>query len=671
MIARICILAVVTTVLFSAVSAQEADSTYADTLVDSLPPVLLDSVDISSPPGDSLTDTSAVGLSFDERYERYRQEHPERIPALSYFDSLAQYFASPRLNLRAQRDRSIYHDAGDYFRFDPSYFTLDHQITPMRKTVQPFGLSGDRLNLVINRMSVHPFDHVVEPDGLVDLNDMPTAFDHDLYVMAGPVGRLFGGRQVIAGLITLPRRPNGNEPSTAIIADKGDVSYSWVRGRYSRRFQSGKQIDASIGYRESEGPFLGREDDGYHYVGDFYFPIGARHGLRAAGQLYSRDGRLAVRPALGGATISRDRFDRYAELSLDRNSDDGKVHYELGYRHERQGSFSDGAYTSRYNHTAHGAFVKREWIMGRTILRVRIDGEYVEYKSYDDLSSRAQADATLEMARLVDGVRYALAVGGRYDDEFSFMPDAAAVVWKESSKMLMQLSVGYCERAPSLHELFLPFQQAPIYSSDIRDYANEGNRQLEPEKQLTGSLLFEWGSLDNAVRLNVTGGRITDGIDWQHQMVEDSVADYLLFSPINGDIDFVNVTLLQRFKLMEFVRFSGGGAYHFIEYDRYDDKAYTPEYQAFSGLELHYYWESKLLDLFAYGEVVYVGPYHGLVEDGLGEQLIANAKLSLGLKNFRFHLVFQNVLNQVYRQRDYLTHNGSFFYYGLVWNFDD
>ena len=425
MIARICILTVVTTILFSAVSAQEADSTYADTLVDSLPPVLSDSVDILSPPSDSLADTSAIGLSFDERYERYRREHPERTPELSYFDSLTQYFASPRLNLKQQRERSIYHDAGGYFRFDPSYFTLDHQITPMRKTVQPFGLSGDRLNLVINSMSVHPFDHVVEPDGLVDLNDLPTALDHDLYVMAGPVGRLFGGRQVIASLVTLPIRPNGNEPSTAIIADKGDVSYSWVRGRYSRRFQSGKQIDASIGYRESEGPFVGREDDSYHYVGDFYFPIGARYGLRAAGQLYNRDGRLAVRPALGGTTISRDRFDRYVELSLDRNSDDGNVRYELGYRHDRQGSFSDGAYTSRYNHTAHGGFVKREWIMGRTILRVRIDGEYAEHRSYDNLSSRAQADATLEMARLIDGVRYALAVGGRYDDEFSFMPDAA------------------------------------------------------------------------------------------------------------------------------------------------------------------------------------------------------------------------------------------------------
>jgi len=671
MIVRIGIASVFVIVFSASAQAQQADSADSATVRDSVTASALDSIDLAPPPNDSLADSSATGLTFEERYERYRQDVLERPAPLSYFDSLTLYFASPRLNQQPQRDRSYYHDAGDYFRFDPSYFTLESQVTPMRKTVQPFGLSGDRMNLVINGMSVHPFDHVIEPDGLVDFNDVPTVLDDELYIIAGPAGRLFGGRQVVASLVTLPRRTEGRDPSTVIMGDKGNLSYSWVRGRYARRFQPGRRIVAAIGYREAEGPFIGREDDSYHYVGDIYFPMGAQFGLRAAGQLYDRDGRQAIRSALYGQTISRDRFDRHAELAIDHNGHGGRVRYELGYRHDRQGSFSNGAYTSRYNHVAHGGFFKREWMWGRTIMRARIEGEYSEFQSYDDVFSRSRGDVALELARLVEGVRYALAVGGRYDDEFSFLPDGAVVVSKESLRLFWQLSVGYCERAPSPYEQFLPFQRAMIYSTSARDYANEGNRELQPERQMTAGVVFEYGDLDNAVRLTVMGGQIADGIDWRHRTVADSVNDYTLFYPDNGGIEFVNAALLQRFKLMDLVRFSGGGAYHYVAYDGFNDKPYQPEYQFFSGLELHYYWEPKLLDLFAYGEVVYVGPYHGYVEPGLGEALIFNAKLSLGLKDFRFHFVFQNLLNRAYRQRDYLSFSGVFFYYGLVWNFDD
>ncbi|MDH3889972.1 MAG: TonB-dependent receptor [candidate division Zixibacteria bacterium] len=648
-----------------------ADSTEVEVVVDSAQLATPnDSLDSIEPTVDSLTDSSAVA-SFNERYEEYKKRHVERTPSFSFFDTVVAYFASERSNVHEARSRASFHDVGDYFRSDPSYFTLDHQETPMRKTVQPFGLAGDRLNLVVNRQATHPFEHVIEPDGLIDLNDLPSSFDHDIYLLPGPVGRLLGGRQMVATLVTLPEEPSGDNPVTSISADKGDYVFSWVRGRYSRRFSRGRSMNLALGYRKADGPVSGRADDSYHYIGDMFFPIGGRHGIKAQGRLYSRDGWQDVRSDIGGQAIPRDRFDRHATVSVERSLNEGSGRWLLGYKHLRQGSFSEGAYLSRYNQTGNGGFMAREWLSGRTAFNLRLDGDYLEYENYQDLWSKTWADFTFDMIRLGDGVRYGLSIGGRYDDDFSFLPNAAAVIHKDASGWFVSLSVGYAEREPSLSELFLPEQQAAVYNESTRDYANVGNRELEPEKQLIGNIRAEYGSVQNAVGLDVTGGMIENGIDWQQIQDADSIGSFTRFSPINGDVEFVSATVHQRLKYRDLATLTSGGSYHYVDYAEFEDRAYLPEYQAFAGMELHHYLQKQRIHLFAYGEVIYVGPYHGYVVQNLGEELIVNAKFSVGLTNFRFHLVFQNMLNQAYLQRDHMTFRGSFFYYGLVWNFDD
>jgi hypothetical protein len=88
-------------------------------------------------------------------------------------------------------------------------------------------------------------------------------------------------------------------------------------------------------------------------------------------------------------------------------------------------------------------------------------------------------------------------------------------------------------------------------------------------------------------------------------------------------------------------------------------------------MELHVYWPQRLLDLYAYGEVVYIGPYHGYVATVLGQDPIVNGKFSIGLKDFRFSLIFQNILGRYYRSREYVTFRERFFYYNISWNFLD
>ena len=184
---------------------------------------------------DTLTEAQRLLIEFDTRY-RMRQKEQPHVAAksrVSFQDSLTTYFLPARWNLREDIDRSFYHDAGDYFRFDPSYFVLEPQVTPMRKTVQPFGLAGDRTAFLVEGESLHPFEHVVEPDGLVDMNDLPTALDHTVALLPGPVGLVFGADHSVATLYTLPQRLDSTGPVSSFVVDKGAAGFSQARGRYS------------------------------------------------------------------------------------------------------------------------------------------------------------------------------------------------------------------------------------------------------------------------------------------------------------------------------------------------------------------------------------------------------------------------------------------------------
>ena len=77
----------------------------------------------------------------------------------------------------------------------------------------------------------------------------------------------------------------------------------------------------------------------------------------------------------------------------------------------------------------------------------------------------------------------------------------------------------------------------------------------------------------------------------------------------------------------------------------------------------------KRIDFWGYGEIVYTGPYDGYVETGLGEEFVANAKVSAKMGAFRFHWIFQNVFARQYGARDFHLNRGRTVYYGFTWFF--
>jgi len=649
-----------------------------DTLVqiDSLPRPLAETIDDSilivfpNTDLDTLTEAQRLLVEFETRYYLRQEEQAARVEArerLSYLDSLAEYYLASRWNLRAEIDQSFYHDAGDYFKTDPSYFVVEPQVTPLRKTVQPYGLMGDRQAFLVGGRPLDPFEHIVEPDGLVDLNDLPTALDHTVAVLPGPTGLLFGADHSVATLLTLPKRLDSTNPYSTFLVDKGAYGYSHARGRYLKNFADGRYINMSIGYRNADGLYFGSSgDDAYHYTGDFRYPLGDDWEAEAEGVLYSRHGDYPVRPESDGEKLERSRFDRFGRAGISRYNDARNARYLMIYRYLRQGSAMDGSYRTNLDQTGHGVSLVREWAGATTVFRAELTGDYLQYDSWHEKHSRLSAAASLGLARLSRPWGYALTLRQTHVEDYRFLPAAAAMLRRDGEKSHLMISLGYSERAPSLNELFLPRQVVGLYGSS-GDYVDSGSLGLTSEKALQGALELGFGPPDHSVSLSVVGGKIRDGIDW----LPERTGSHTAYSPANGDIDWATAAAGGRLRIVDFLRLKGGGSYHLVEYVNVDERPYTPEYQAFSGLELHLFWRQKLIDFYAYGELSYVGPYDGYVQSELGNVVMTNVKLSFRMGSFRFHWILQNSLSKVYYPRDYWQNPGYSAYYGFTWDFFD
>ncbi len=660
-------LLVIITPHFVMAQENEGDSSQTDSLKDST--LIIETLQPGEALLDELTESQRKVADMGRRLEQFKAAR-QLPPRLSFYDSLVAYFASERFNRRQQIDRSVYFDAGDYFKFDPSFMIWDYQTVPMRKTVQPFGLTGNRLNIFSNGYQHQPFEHIIEPDGMTDMSDIPTALDGNIYIIPGALGQFLGGRQPTVTLLTTPAKTEDDQPATILLADKGWYGYDYVRGGYSRKFAGGREMSFFLGSRDTDGVVFGRGDDNSHYKASVYLPLTGNTAIISTGQMYERQAAFVVRPGLSTLPFFRERFDRSFRAALEFQNDSRTSRAEIGYQHLRQGSYLDFAYKGRFNRTGHGSFFKYERADGSKLWQLESKANILEYDNGFGQFDRFSASFFVNMIKLNESGKFGIRAGSNYSDDYGFLPSAAALYQFETKKFFLQLSASYTESEPSLHQLNLPYQQVDIYGTLGKDYSEQGNLNLKKEKQMLGSLVIEPGTIDNKITFSLAGGKIFDAIEWTNWEAR-TIPFQSVFSPANDNLTFYTASVKPSLRLSEFLSFDAGGAYFKFDYENLRNRQYRPEYNLFSGLELHYFWKSRLVDLYAYGELRYVGPYDGYDKQGLGEELVANTKFTLGLHNFSFHLVFQNHFDKQYEVRENLTLSGRVFYYGLVWKFYD
>ncbi len=652
-----------TEIIDSTNTSQSADSTFSDTL-------LFDTTGIDV---DTLTAAQKAYQLFLSRQSKRKalqqeEEKKEVKVYLSFYDSLVTAFLHPRLNSASEITRSFTKDAGDYFRVDPSYFVSDFQQTPSRKTVRPFGLSGNRLNIVANGLVLSPFEHVPQPDGLIDFNDISTGLAKDIYILPGSAGQLFGGTQSIATLVTVPNQPDNYEPEILLHVDKGPEDYAYTRGGYTKLFTDGKEVDLAVDYRNTTGIRSNTDDNSYNYTGRTLIPFNSSYYLTASGSTYRRKGSYKTSLGIYSPYIERNRTDRNGQIAIEKLNNAQTVKYHLGYGYLKQNSNIDVAYKGRFNFFGHSFNFTRESVLGNKLFKSEISYSYLEQTDGFDQDSEKSGNASFSMFQKKEFSTYGITAGTIYNEEFKFLPFTSLLYQKYSDRYFMMFSVGYSEKAPSMHDMNLKLQTAVLDTGAI-GYADVGNKYLLSEKQLVSSFMYEYGSLKNSIRFTVTGGLINDGIDWYHTDTVIELISSKLFSPKISDIKFADFQLKQKLSLNDFLNLSLGGAYHFIEYDIVSSRAFQPDYQLFMGGELHYYWKQKWMDLYAYGETVYAGAYTGYSGEELGNNIVVNTGMAFKIKQFRFYYIFQNSIDLKISNPDAFTNLGQFSYYGFTWNF--
>ncbi len=612
-------------------------------------------------------------------YDMMESEQPEpekikkpRIISYNFEKSLHNVFLSDRLSYSRESARSFQHDAGDFLKLNPSNLVISYHNTPVRTNVSPYALPGNRMNIILDSRALHPIEHLPEPDNMIDFNDIPTAPVQKYYNLEGPLGIVFGGNQATSSLVMLSHRPDSTRLESRLVVDKGSFGYAYTKGSLYHTNEDGRSMRLALGYRKADGIVFYADDDAYHHWAEFNQPLAQRWQVNLGYRLYKRDGSFPPRFDTQVLYIDRFRRDRDLIAGVDFSHSD-KRRSSVEFRHQRSESKFERRFKTcrRYlDIFSNSLTISHEGLINNVGFRIRATAaeERFDDKNYmSDKRRRGEVDLSI----LLGDERNALTVyvKGEKVSGFDPAPSCVAAFIKNAGAFYMSASAGYCTVFPRQYEMFLTPKTEIVYDPNVYDYFESGNPNITPEKQLIGNISFGLGKAGSDLMLSATGGKIFDGIDWRRYDTLDLDAGG--FTPYNHDIEFVNGTIRQRLSLWEKLIWTGGASYHYLKMSDNDDPTYAPEYQGFTGLELYHYIETLDLHLYAYGELLYAGPYNGYNGEELGEDPVFNLKLTFRVKKFRFYYIFQDMPSIEYRWREDYTIPGRYNYYGITWEFLD
>jgi len=613
-------------------------------------------------------------ISTDSTFQIPPTKKRDTVVQLDYYnliDTISNRFLAERFNLNDEAARSFQHDAGDFLRFNPANFIVDYQDIPLRKTVSPFNLPGNRMNIIMNNRSMGPLEHLPEPDNMIDFNDVPTAPVQAVYNIEGPLGMVFNAPNSGSSLILLPQDPEGTRAESKMVADKGWNGYAYTKGMFAHRTGNGRLIRLAAGYRKSDGTYFNSNDEAYHQWGEMISPLTSNIRINLSGHIYKREGAYRPRPAISDNYFDRFRRDRDLSAGLQFGHGPDKTSY-IEFRHQRSESKIDRPYETYFRNLDvfdNSIRLTHERRLGGGGIKA---GIILADEKYEDGASTSKRGHEIVDATFIFGSAETsglLYVKGEKVSGYNPAPSAMLAITMNKEKSFFSLSAGYATKFPRQYELDLTSRSGGLIIGLGSDYMEHGNPDLKSEKQLTGNLTCALGSAGNDIELSATGGRIKDGIDWRR--LENPLYSQGEYTPANSDINFGTATLQKKLVLGSLIHFSGGGSYHYIEIDGDNDPPYSPDFQAFSNLELYYHIRKIDVHLYAYGEAIYNDLYTGYNGAEYGQDVIVNVKFTFKIKKFRFYYISQNVASAEYYSREDYLYVNRFNYYGVTWEFWD
>jgi len=596
------------------------------------------------------------------------------VPAYFYNldDTLGLWVLNNRINYRDDIDRSFFIDAGDFVRFNPSNLLLKNEITPLRSTLSPFNLPGDRINVVYNGRSLNPLEHLVEPDNKINFNDVLTNPVGDIYNIDGPAGMILGGSNATSSMILQPHRPDTVRAESKMLIHSGTFGYANTHGRFGYYDETGKAIYLAAEYRIADGTFYPRQEDSYHQWAEIVYPIKENLRFNWSGRMYRQEGNWPIRPAENDVFLNLFRRDRDFTFAFEMAHSDTRRSL-LEYRFQQSKSkiyrFTTTYFRAISVHEHSGLLVHDlDWGKYKISLKGR-----ATWEKFEDAGTEYYRRHGFVSASIMRGDSLSSLVLYLKANKFEFIDPAptASITYTQNRKNLfISASIGYHTKFPRLYEQYLPLTINRVASPDPGfDYYEKGNPLLDNEKQIIGNLTFGLLPTGRDFLVSLTGGKILDGIDWNHfDTLDLSLA---AMRPNNRDIDFFTATARQRIKWGTFLTWMGGASYHYMKFEEEDNPPYSPDFQIFSNGRLYYYFKPFDIHLYAYGEATYHDPYIGVKGDELGGEIIFNAKIMFRIKKFRMYYVFNDLPDFQYRLREDYRILGRYNFFGLEWNFLD
>ncbi len=594
-------------------------------------------------------------------------------------------------------DKSYYHDAGDFFRADRSFFTVDYLTTPVRHTVSAFGITGPRVTPIFDGRTLTPLEHMPEQDGLVDFNDIPTASVSDVYTLEGPLAAFLGGESGVAGVWLQKVRADGERAESRLEVQKGPFGYAYTKGIISETLPNGFSYTAALGFRKTSFPGFLANDDANHQFWEIEAPYKKKWRITTSVRLYRRTADLAYKPQSLNLQFDRDRRDRDIIARLERIAGDN-TSLAFEYRHQRSESglkVSNPAYSQRLDRidNSFSATWNHRGASSMVLLSVRGAREKLEFEQTSNernhgsvslkalmrLSGESLADIELPVSavhpvretRLREAFQDNLSASYVFGElattgagGYAIQPRVSVGFVSVAPSRSLSLALGVTPVFPRQYELDLPAEN-PVQVSLTESFSQSGNGSLVPEEQYTGSLEARFGAPEKQLIVSVTGGTVVDGINWR----TSPTATGLLYRPLNEDFTFAGVTVTQRYPVTGWLSWNGSASYYVSDYDSTAQPAYAPDYNLFSGLALDFYFRPLDMYISGYGEVTYTGEYFGSDGRQLGQQAVVNYRAGFRIKDFTFSYIFENALNTQLQAREQYTYLGRYSWYQITWNF--
>lgn len=639
------------------------DASPADTtVIDSLPSVP------GAPPADSAREPL-----IDTVRTKPVQYH---LPML-FLDSVTTAFARFAETYDVRQNDLYPRNAAGFLASRPEYFVMTYHESPLRTTVQPFGLPGQQMTLFCGGNRLRPYDRVIPADGLIDFDDIATGDLEGARIVEGPIGGAVSPDGGLSLLYLQPAAIPQDKARSEFTVERGSYSYAYTRARVARMLSKRFGLFLSTDYRKAGSRFygsdIGADDSGYCVKTQLLYHLAERTTFEFSLDAYRRTGGFPVQPDNAGAGFRRLQRDHTMIFTLTQHAVKGgqlagKFEYQKSKSaYSRYGNSFYRTVTPRYYRGEVSYLVPRpgrlyELTVGGGKEKYTIDG-LDGGRNYGFVSASALRDIT-------DGKLYAMGRWRVGEREQVAVEGTAGLVKTLAPGWKGQASLGYLCRWPDVADRIAPERFGALGGYDYLAHVYEyGNPDLAMEKRLAGNAAVEYRTGRTAVSAAITGGVIRDLI--YYDPAYDSLIE-TTFSPANDRVNFGDLSVSVTVDTVGPFYGMASAAVRKVDSDRWGNHPpYSPRWQVYTQLGLRHYLAKYKIHVRLFGDVAYTERPLSYRLAKLNTAAMVTGGFNLSLKDLTFYMMFHNVFDQYNLQPDGYGYFYRHYSWGFNWKFLD